>query len=55
MHVCSMQSENLRNLKIALHILRILTVTRAQSQDHVICMPNLHISMNFDAVMPDSE
>jgi len=29
--------------------------TCAQSQDRVICMPNLRISMNFDAVMPDSE
>ena len=59
MCICSAQSENLRNLEIALRILRILRLrsnleiaqlisrlrnTRAQSRDRVSCMRNLRIS-----------
>ena len=54
-----MQSENLRNLEIALCILRILRLcnTCAQSQDCVIYMRNLDIYMqtpNFSCTA-DSE
>ena len=38
--VCSAQSENLRNLEIALHILRILSLRR-QSRDCVTLVHNL--------------
>ena len=53
--MCSAQSENLCNLEIVLHILRILWCVHAQSQNHMIWKHNLRISINFDAVTPDSE